>query len=179
MRSQTSGDWSHLTLGKLARPDVWPPNTSISPARRATRVGELARLRYQNGTLVSEDHRQLVAALTRTWQLVVAPHKGPIFEAAFQRDGVVVRVDILEPDEWGGWKLIEVKNSGGVRAYQLLDAATQAWVLRGNQLCVSAIFIRHVERPHRPGWRDHFRTRFGDADVQSTVLLRGKRFIGT
>ena len=132
-------------------------------------VGELARARYEHGILVKEDHRQLVAAFVRTNHLIEAPTQSPIFEAAFQREGVVIRADILEPDGWGGWRLIEVKNSASVKPYQLLDVATQAWVLRGSQVCVSSVIIRHLERPLRKISEFRPWIRFVDADVTSDV----------
>jgi hypothetical protein len=157
--------WLQVHRPELARID----SATLRLFDAGHQVGELARLRYDEGTLVSEDHRQIVAALARTWQLVRAPQQKPIFEAAFQRESVIVRADVLEPDGWGGWRLIEVKNSGGVKAYQLLDAATQAWVLKGNRICVSSVVIRHVNRPYRTDWLDIFRTRFVDADVTADV----------
>ena len=94
-------------------------------------VGELARARYPDGILVSEGPREIGAALARTTELIHAPVKAPIFEGAFIRDNVIIRADILEPDGWGAWKLVEVKNSGSVKSYQLADVASQSWVLAG------------------------------------------------
>jgi hypothetical protein len=132
-------------------------------------IGALARSRYRDGILVAEVHRDIVAAIARTRQLIAATPQRPIFEAAFQRDCVVVRVDVLEPDGWGGWKLIEVKNSGRVKPYQLTDVATQTWVLRANGICVSSVIIRHVDRPLR--LLSAFRpwTRLVDVDVSADV----------
>jgi hypothetical protein len=132
-------------------------------------VGELARSRYENGVLVSEDHTEIIAAIVRTRQLIDRREQTPIFEAAFQRNGVVIRADILEPDDWGGWRLIEVKNSASVKPYQLRDIATQGWVLGGNRICVSSMTIRHVSRPYRSLWHDIFRTQFVDVDVTANV----------
>ncbi len=134
------------------------------------RVGELARTRHPNGALVSEGPKEIVAALARTQALLTAAVRRPIFEAAFQRDDVIIRADILSPDDLGGWALIEVKNSASVKPYQILDAATQTWVLRGNAICVSSVTIRHVERPMRGRWRGFFQMRFVDADVTDDVM---------
>ena len=143
------------------------------------RIGELARLKYRDGILVAEDHRQVLAAIVRTRLLIDAPMQRPIFEAAFERKRVVVRADVLQPDGCGGWSLIEVKNSASVKPYQLLDAATQAWVLSGNQVRISSVVIRHPERPFRPwtGWtRD---VRFVDVDISSEVeqLVTGRQSV--
>jgi len=155
---------------QIHRPDLGRiDEATLQLFARGHEVGQLARVRTPGGILVEDDHRNLVGAIEHTRQLLNAPDQRPIFEAAFQRDGVVIRADILEPDGWGGWKLAEVKNSASVKPYQLLDAATQAWVLRGSDICISSIVIRHVERPLR-SQRHFFRTRFIDADVTADVL---------
>lgn len=133
------------------------------------RIGELARLKYRGGILVAEDHHHVLAAIAKTHQLVNASLQRPIFEAAFQRERVVIRADVLEPDGRGGWRLLEVKNSAGVKPYQLLDVATQTWVLRGNQISISSVFIRHPVQPLRPWARWTAGTRFVDADVTAEV----------
>ncbi|WP_131623702.1 hypothetical protein [Parafrankia sp. BMG5.11] len=132
-------------------------------------VGELARLRYRNGILVTEDHRNVVGALVRTKQLLDAQNHRPIFEAAFERDGVIVRADVLEPDGWGGWRLIEVKNADRVKPYQLHDLATQAWVIRGSDVCISTLTLRHLARRMRAASLVRSPVRFVDADVTAEV----------
>ena len=127
-------------------------------------VGEMARRRYSQGNLVAETHLEIPAAIVRTSELLAEPDGLPIFEAAFERRGVIIRADILEPDHWGGWRLIEVKNSRGVKAYQIRDVATQAWVLQANRICISTIVVRHVGRPLRLNARNPT-VRFVDADV--------------
>jgi hypothetical protein len=47
----------------------------------------------------------------------------PIFDTD-QHEDVLVRVDILEPDDNGGWRAIEVNASTSVKAYQLADIVT-------------------------------------------------------
>lgn len=141
------------------------------------RIGELARQEYRNGILVAEDHQNVMAAIERTRQLIDCSNQKPIFEAAFQRERVVIRADVLQPDGRGAWRLIEVKNSSSVKPYQLLDAATQTWVMRGNQVCVSSVVIRHPEQPLRPWARWTPVTRFVDVDVSASVeqLIAGRK----
>jgi hypothetical protein len=139
-------------------------------------VGELARARYPQGILVAEGHTEVDAALARTADLIQAPVPHPIFEGAFIRDDVVIRADILEPDGCGAWKLAEVKNTGRIKPYQLADAAIQSWVLAGNNISLSSVIIRHVQRPVRSA-NSIVRTRFVDADVTLDVgfLLAGRQ----
>lgn len=110
------------------------------------RFGELARDHVPDGTLIDSDPRRVDQALEETTAMLANGWNKPIFEAAFQREDVVVRVDILQPDRWGGWTLIEVKNSAAVRPYQLRDVATQAWVVQANSVCVSSVIIRHPSK---------------------------------
>lgn len=110
------------------------------------RLGELARQQVANGILLETDPRRIDAAIEETRSILNGPWTRPIFEAALIRDGVVVRPDILQPDGWGGWKLIEVKNSVAVRPYQLRDVATQTWVAQGSGLCISSVIIRHSRK---------------------------------
>ena len=77
------------------------------------------------------------AALDKTAELMKRGPIQPIFEATFQHEDVLVRVDILEPDQHGGWQAIEVKASTRVKAYQLADLATQIWVMQGCGVTVS------------------------------------------
>ena len=110
------------------------------------RFGELVRERVPNGILLDTDPRRVDDAIAQTKSLLAGPWNRPIFEAALQYEDVVVRPDILEPDNWGGWRLIEAKSSTGVRPHHVRDAATQAWVAQQNGLCISAVIIRHAAR---------------------------------
>ena len=56
-------------------------------------VGDLARRRYSQGHLVAEGHHQVPAAIVHTHELLTAKVRLPIFEAAFERDGVIIRAD--------------------------------------------------------------------------------------
>ena len=74
-------------------------------------VGDLARERYPDGHLVSHDYRHIPQALTETWRLVESGTAPTLFEAAFQHNGVLARVDVLERMPGGGWRMVEVKST--------------------------------------------------------------------
>jgi hypothetical protein len=132
-------------------------------------VGELARDQLPNGILVHEDHRDVEGAIAHTKALLSGPWDRPIFEAAFQREDVVVRADILQPDGRGGWSFIEVKNATSVQPYILNDVATQGWAALGDGLRISSFAVRHVRRKMR-GETDLSRCIFIDTDVTWLVL---------
>ena len=110
------------------------------------RFGELAREQVPNGILLDTDPTRIEDAIEETKAILAGPWNRPIFEAALRYDDVVVRPDILQPDGWGGWKLIEVKSGTAVREHYLRDAATQAWVAQESGLCISSVIIRHARR---------------------------------
>jgi len=110
------------------------------------RFGELAREQVPNGILLDTDPKHVDEAVAETRSILAGPWTRPIFEAALQHEDVIVRPDILEPDRWGGWRLVEVKSSTGVRPHHVRDVATQVWVARANGLCISSAVIRHASR---------------------------------
>ena len=97
------------------------------------------------GGIMIKAQPDLKAALQQTSSLLASGHKGPIYEATFVHDGVLVQVDILEPASSGGWKMAEVKSSTGVKDYHLGDLATQVWVLEGCGIKIEAASIRHID----------------------------------
>lgn len=68
-------------------------------ARFATghEVGAIACALLPNGVMV-EAEPDLAAALVTTQALLDGGQDRPIFEATLQHDGVLVRIDVLEPD---------------------------------------------------------------------------------
>jgi hypothetical protein len=110
------------------------------------RVGGLARAAEPDGLLVDEV-KEVEAALSQTREFLDLKPAKPIFEAAFRRDGVFVRVDILRPLDASGldWDLIEVKNTRQLRENHIRDVATQAWVASAF-VQLRRVVLRHVTR---------------------------------
>lgn len=131
-------------------------------------VGARATFLIPNGIMVSAKP-DIQAALDRTTELIKQSPARPIFEATFQHQNVLVRVDILEPHPEGGWRAIEVKASVRVKAYQLADIATQVWVMRGCGVRIPQAVIRHLAPPF--SWRrpDVAAVGFADADVTRPI----------
>jgi CRISPR/Cas system-associated exonuclease Cas4 (RecB family) len=110
-------------------------------------VGEQARRTEPHGILIETGH-DLGAALRATRELIVSLPARPLFEAAFVRNDVIVRADILKPVDASGldWDLIEVKNTRQPRDWHTRDLAIQAWVL-GNHIKLRRLIIAHPARP--------------------------------
>lgn len=122
-------------------------------------VGAIACSLVPDGVMV-EANPDLAAALERTRGLLVAEPRVPIFEATLEYDGVLVRIDILEPVP-GGWRLIEVKSASKIKEPYYSDLASQVWVARHCGLIVLSACIRHIDTDFvlkRPGdYRDLLR----------------------
>lgn len=111
-------------------------------------VGDVACALHSGGVMV-EAEPDLRAALATTKQLIETDHPGPIFEATFQHEGVLVRVDVLErmdKAEGSSWYAAEVKSSTGVKDYHHGDLATQIWVMTGAGVPLAEAALRHVDR---------------------------------
>lgn len=91
------------------------------------RVGEIARRSHPDGILV-EHFQDPAEALEATAQAIGQYPERPLFEAAFEHDGVLVRADLMLPGR-DGYKMVEVKSSASVKDYHITDCATQAWVI--------------------------------------------------
>lgn len=124
------------------------------------RVGALARSLLPTGVLIESRDRQ--AALAETVELTKTM-QSPIFEAAFEHEGVYVRADLLIPQR-GGWLIAQVKASSRLKRYHLTDLATQLWVLRGAGIPVNGAVVRHIDNQFEYAGDGDYGGIFKDAD---------------
>jgi hypothetical protein len=119
---------------------------------RGTKFGEAVRACFDEGVLING--RVPSDAVLETAEALQQFKSGkprvPIFGAAFERDGVVVYVDILEPLPDQGWALIELKSSiyqegDRPKAHHVRDAATQALVVRKCGLNVERVELGYPD----------------------------------
>ena len=108
-------------------------------------VGQLAReiLGEGQGTLIPFEGG-LAHALRKSRRLVRSAPAGPIFEATFEYQGVLVRTDALIPSG-SGWELVEVKSATSPEPYHYFDCAVQDWVLRGIGVAPAKVVLAHVD----------------------------------
>lgn len=128
------------------RPELGVTDSS-SKARLAAGndVGSVACELHPEGVMV-EAEPNLTAALETTANLLEQKHPGPIFEATFQHEGVLIRADIISRDKEGRWQLAEVKSSTGPKEYHIGDLATQVWVMEKAGIQLSGAAVRHLSR---------------------------------
>jgi hypothetical protein len=117
--------------------------------RMGSEVGRAAHLLFPGGVLIDAGAANHTAAVRQTLSLMSNDAVPAIFEAAFEHEGVRIRVDVLERRRTrpGGecWGLREVKSSSRVkRAQHLPDLTIQKWVLDGNGLEIDSVELIHV-----------------------------------
>jgi predicted RecB family nuclease len=137
---------------EIARPELATPPDPSTQAILAmgTEIGALAQRRFPGGVLVGPAVRQREAAILETTKLIEDSRIPAIFEGAFEHEGVVVRVDVLQrmPAPEGtppAWRLIEVKSSTRVKDVHLDDLAIQRHVLVGTGLNVAETCVMHID----------------------------------
>lgn len=138
-------------------------------ARFATghEVGAIACALLPGGMMV-EAEPDLAAALATTQELLDGNHHRPIFEATLQHDGVLVRIDVLEPDG-DGWHMAEVKSSTKAKDYHVGDLATQLWVARNAGVPISSAAIRHIDSSFVLERDGDFDGLFADTDLMAAA----------
>ncbi len=151
------------------RPELAEQNAGAQ-ARFATghEVGQIACSLLPDGVMV-EAEPDLATALATTQALLDGSHDKPIFEATLQHDGVLVRIDVLEPDGEGGWRIAEVKSSASAKGYHLGDLATQLWVARGAGVPISSAVIRHIDTSFVLQHEREFGGLFADTDLTAAA----------
>ena len=106
-------------------------------------VGNIARRLYDPagaGALIS-GARGMSAALRDTAR-AIGQVTTPLFEATFERDGLLVRTDVIDR---AAARLIEVKSSASVKDEHVTDCAIQAWVLETSSLPPKAVALARID----------------------------------
>ena len=151
---------------KVHRPELEEVDDS-NQARfdTGTYVGELARQLYPDGILIAGDNLGQAVADT---QAVLTVEKRPIFEATLQAGGLLIRADLMLPDQ-NGYRMVEVKSSTGVKDYHLTDAAIQSWVAQQAKLPLTSVEIAHIDNTFvYPGGGD-YQGLFHYADISDQI----------
>ena len=129
-------------------------------------VGMLARTLFPGGVEV-DCSRGLADAIRTTRELVAHPEVRAIFEAVFEHENVLVKVDILHRRRDGRWRLIEVKSTADLKNHHLEDVAVQYRVVSDSGLDLASACLAHVNRAYV---RDGFHINADIADAVSRYL---------
>lgn len=126
-----------------------PELAQISAATEAAfatghEIGDIARQLYDpdgTGALIS-GAGGMAAALRDTAVALAGPAATPLFEATFERDGLLIRADVLERQ---AQRLVEVKSSTSCKDEHITDCAIQAWVLETSAVAPQSVVLAHVD----------------------------------
>ena len=154
-------------------PELETPSREMDSSLATGRVvGEIARQVYGQGEghLVSFE-RGLRGAIQSTHELLAQGGNAPIFEATFDYDGLVVRVDILDRSE-ARPRIIEVKAATRVKEHYLDDCAIQAWTLQQLGLPIRQVAVAHIDNQFVYQGDGRYEGLFTEADVTEPVYER-------
>ena len=118
--------------------------------RQGQDVGMLARTLFPGGIEV-DCSRGLGEAIRVTRELVANREVPAVFEAVFEHQNVVVKVDILHRRRDGRWRLIEVKSTTDARDHHSEDVAIQHRVVLRSGVDVASACLAHVNRNYVRG----------------------------
>ena len=134
-----------------------------------TEAGEVFRSLHPEGILIDTD--DLGEALRQTRTLLASQPLRPLFEATLEAGDVLVRIDLLAPDQ-AGYRLVEAKSSTSVKDYHLDDAAIQTWVARAAGISVAATAIAHINRDFVYLGQQHYRGLFTETRIDDEIAER-------
>ena len=167
-----------ITQPELAEPPDASTQAILAMGRE---IGLLAQHRFPGGLLVAPTLRSRDTAVAQTAKLLQDPDVPAIFEGAFEYQGVLVRVDVLErvrnaEGDGSAWRLIEVKSSARVKDVHLDDLAIQRYVLAGAGLDIAGTYLMHIDTSY---WYDggeiDLAALFALEDVTAAVVERQRK----
>ncbi len=113
-----------------------------------TAVGELARMRFSDGVLISEEFFKHDQAVESTLALLSDNSVPALYEPAFTFQGIRTRVDVLLRGDGQSFDLVEVKSTTGVRDHHIPDVAIQLHVVEGCGVSVSRAYLMHINNAY-------------------------------
>jgi len=134
--------WLEIHKPELAPP---PPPGQQRIFDQGTRIGELAREEFPDGTLIEADYLNIPEAVKQT-EDALNNSVDVIFEGCFVFENVLVRPDIILRNDLGSWNMIEAKSSTSVKVENIHDVAVQTWVLQRCGLEMKRVFLKYINR---------------------------------
>ncbi len=153
--------WLEVHRPELAEPDP------EAEARFADghEVGEIARRLYDDGAgVLIEYDKDMTVPLAHTAEALGQKSTAPIFEATVERDGLLVRGDILLRGD-AATRLVEVKASTSVKPEHLDDCAIQSWVFETSPARPHSVALAHINNQFVYQGDDNYKGLLVEKDV--------------
>jgi hypothetical protein len=113
--------------------------------KQGIEVLEAARKQFRDGVLI--EHDPWSSVLERT-QRSIDDNIPIIFEATFQYDEVLVRIDVLRRVDDNLFDIIEIKSGTRIKEEHIPDVAVQRYVLEGAGYGVNKTFLMHLNKDY-------------------------------
>jgi hypothetical protein len=155
------------------RPELEEESSDAELAMETGRVvADMAREVYgcDGGQRIGFE-RGLRSAVERTVETLSAGGKDPLFEAAFDFDGVTVLADVLDRATLPP-RLLEVKSSTSVKDHHVDDCAIQAWTIGRLGYELSSVSVAHVDDEFVYQGDDDYSRLFVEEDLTAAVGAR-------
>ena len=120
-----------------------------------TAIGELARQRFPDGSLIEENYLEHFQAVRSTQTLLSDTAVPALYEAAFTFQGIRTRVDILKRNGQQEFDLVEVKSTTGVKPEHLPDVAIQMYAAEGSGIRIRRVYLMHINNGYVYQGGDH------------------------
>jgi len=146
-----------------------PELTQISAATQVrfdegNKVGDIARKNYPGGVFIETLNRQAAIKLTKE---ALAKHQ-MIFEGAFFEEDVMIRADLLFPED-DGYRIVEVKSSTGVKSYHVDDVTVQSWVMAKAGYKPTSMALAYINNQFVYKGDGNYVGLFSEADLSNQV----------
>jgi hypothetical protein len=156
------------------RRDLVPPTPPETQARfdAGHEIGAIAQRLYDpnaTGLLIGHE-KGMSAALRDTTRALTSLAANPLFEATFERSGLLVRTDILERDAVAGQnRMIEIKSTTSVKDEHVTDCAIQAWVLEETPARPESIALGYIDNEFIYPGNGDYRGLLAEQDITAQV----------
>ena len=128
------------------------------------KVGDIARQNHPGGVFIETLNR--VEAIAQTKE-AVSKHQ-TIFEGAFFEEDVMIRADLLFPEN-DGYRLVEVKSSTGVKSYHVDDVTVQSWVMEKAGCSPTSMALAYINNKFIYQGDGNYEGLFAEVDLSSQV----------
>ncbi|MBT8633405.1 DUF2779 domain-containing protein [Polynucleobacter paneuropaeus] len=128
------------------------------------KVGDIARQNYPGGVFIETLNR--AEAIAQTKEAVTK--RQTIFEGAFFEENVMIRADLLFPEN-DGYRLVEVKSSTGVKSYHVDDVTVQSWVMEKAGCSPTSMALAYINNKFVYQGDENYEGLFSEADLSNQV----------